>query len=531
MKRECPTCRTTKFKKSSDGGLVCKYGHKMLGIQVEQQEGDYEGFGGRQRKRVKTLQDSMQSNNPVKQRSDFLLICQYTLQVLTRCMVQELDFPPEIEPVAREFWLLYLADAKKEIMEAYLFEANEKEAQDSQNPPRLDILERMQKEEVELDNLEDSSSSEEDGEGNEHDQARPTERRPGVNRVKWPKLTYQHTLVFIYIACVYLNYPVVANDLVRWSVTGQIPYLKMQEKIPIDTLASLHLAITNPMTRAPSVINLTKNSHRFIRGFQVNCKIVFPELNIPLYLDRFCCQFFLPVEGYYYANYIFQTRRRTKYIGISPLQNERGTHVITLVMASVIAAVKLIYGVDDHTTDSSSVSQFDTLTTKKTWYEQIEKNVARWKSLQDDQNNLKNMIQHLQETSVASKATAHLRDKHNVLLNILNREPTSRLNQANTMSAKADPLLDASDLVIPADGDDTNHEDKPLIKQGEFFYTRKTGFAPKNYLNIVSLASMILGLPTSTIEASVKLIDSTVMTYNKTNCIPSKKYREHFIPE
>ncbi|GAN04842.1 hypothetical protein MAM1_0075d04307 [Mucor ambiguus] len=528
MKRECPTCRTTKFKKSSDGGLVCKYGHKILGIQVEEQEGEYEGFNGRERKRVKTLHDNMQRRNPVKERSDFLLICQYTLQVLTRCMVQELDFPPEIEPVAREFWLLYLADSRQEIMEAYIFEANEKEAQNSRYPPKLDILERMQEEEKELDYLEDSSSSEEDDEGYEHGQARPTKRRPGVNRVKWPKLAYQHTLVFIYIACVYLNYPIVFNDLVRWSVTGQIPYLKMQEKIPMDTLASLHLSITNPMTRAPSVLYLNKYSHRYLKGFEMNCNIVFPELNIPLYLDRFCCQFFLPVEGYYFANYIFETRRQFKYINTSPLQIARGMHVTTMLMASVIVAVKLIYGVDDRTTDLDFVSQFDTSTTKQTWYHQIEKNMARWKSLQDDQNDLKNMIRYLQETSVASKATAHLRDKHNVLLNILNRESTGRLNQANAASVKADPLLDANDLVIPAEA---NQDEKPLIEQGEFFYSRKAGFAPKNYLNIVSLASMILGQPTSIIESTVELLDSTVMRHNQTNCIRPKKYKEHYITE
>lgn len=263
----------------------------MLGIQVEEQEGDYEGFGGRQRKRVKTLRDNMQQSNPIKQRSDFLLICQYTLQVLTRCMVQELDFPPEIEPVTREFWLLYLADSRQEIMEAYIFEANEKEVQDSQHRPKLDMLERIQKEEAELDDLIDSSSSEED---DEDGATRYEKRRPGVIRVKWPKLAYQHTLVFIYIACVYLNYPIVFNDLVRWSVTGQIPYLKMQEKIPVDTLASLHLALTNPMARAPSVLYLNKYCRRYLKGFEANCNIALPELNIPLYLDRFCCQFFLP---------------------------------------------------------------------------------------------------------------------------------------------------------------------------------------------------------------------------------------------
>jgi hypothetical protein len=89
--------------------------------------------------------------------------------------------------------------------------------------------------------------------------------------------------------------------------------------------------------------------------------------------------------------------------------------------------------------------------------------------------------------------------------------------------------LDASDLVIPAA--DANQDEEPLIKQGEFFYSRKAGFAPQNYLNIVSLASLILGQPTSIIESSVKLTDSAIMRYNQTNCIRPRKYKEHYIGE
>lgn len=102
------------------------------------------------------------------------------------------------------------------------------------------------------------------------------------------------------------------------------------------------------------------------------------------------------------------------------------------------------------------------------------------------------------------------------------------MNQARP-SVKADPLLDASDLVVPAES--SQDDEKPLIKQGEFFYSRKAGFVPKNYLNIVSLASMILGQPTSMIESAVKLIDGHILRHNQTNCIRPKKFREHYIPE
>ena len=291
MKRVCPTCKTTKFKSSSDGGLVCKYGHKILGVQIEEQEDDM-GGGGRQRKRIKILRDNMQKINPAKQKSDFLLIFQYTLQVLTRCMVQELDFPPEIEPVVRELWLLYLADSKQEILEAYLFEANEKEFQDSQIGGRkLDFLQKIEKDELELDDLNDSSSSEDDDD--EH-LDKTTEKRKGSIRTAWPKLRFKHTLVFIYLGCIYLNYPVLPNDLIRWSTTGQIPYLNMQQKIPVEILGSLYLITANSMTLIPKISSLIRYNFKFSNCLLRNCNIVFPALNIPLYLDRFCCQYFLP---------------------------------------------------------------------------------------------------------------------------------------------------------------------------------------------------------------------------------------------
>ncbi|CEP09491.1 hypothetical protein [Parasitella parasitica] len=512
MKRVCPTCKTRKFKKSSDGGLVCKYGHKLLGVQIEQQEDDFGDARGRQRKRIRTLENDIETASPHKQRSDFLLLFQYTLQVLTRCMVQKLNFPPEIEPVVRELWILYLADSKQEIADAYVFEANEKEAQ----------KQKLEKEDMDLENVEDYSSSDdsdEDGEGQEAGEAR---QRKGTFRARWPTLSYQQSLVFIYLGCIYLNYPVLPNDLIRWSTTGQIPYLNMQRKIPVDILGSFALRVTNPMGTAPSIAHLQRNIPDFIDGFTKNCNVVFPDLNIPLYLDRLCCQFFLSVEGCYYANYIFEVQRQSRYIDISPHQNLHKTNVLTVLTACVVAAIKLIYGVDG--SENSVVSQFDTSTTKEAWFNQISNNLARWKSMEDDRKSLSSMIQHLRDTSVAVNATAHERDKHNMLLNVLNREPV-RINHSKE-TVQTDIFLNTSDLAIQSSS--SEDDEKPLIKQGEFYYSRKSSFAPKNYANIIYLASMILGESTDVIEYAMKVVDASVLRNNSSRAISKKRYNEYY---
>jgi hypothetical protein len=355
VKRVCPTCKTTKFRKSTDSGLVCKYGHKLLGIQQEQAEDDgFAGGRGTRRKIISKVNDYVDASNPVQQRSDFLLIIQYTLQVISRCMVQDLNFPPELEPTIRELWLLYVSDSKKEIAEAYMFEAYEKEVMDkikgSDSRVKKEIYEKLEEEEKALDDFSGSSSSSSDeDEVGFGTQSKNHIQQIGTSRIKWPKLRYSNVMVLIYLACIYLNYPILPNDLVRWSRSGQIPFLNMQERIPEKLLGSLSMYLSNSMTHTPSPDQITVDAHKMSRCFATNCKLEFPELNIPLYLDRFCAQFFLPVEGFYYANYIFNVYRQNRYLNLSIVQRSYNSiPATTILMSCVIAAVKIIYGIGDH---------------------------------------------------------------------------------------------------------------------------------------------------------------------------------------
>lgn len=360
-KRICPTCKTTKFRKSTDSGLVCKYGHKVLGIQLETTEDDgFAGGRGLRRKTVSKVKESKQLS-PAQQKSEFMLITQYALQVFSRCMVQDLNFPPELEPTVRELWLLYLSDAKKEISEAYMFEAFEKEAQDKTKLKKDEFDLKLEQEELALDDTSDnSSSSDNDDEEEEEDQRRsdkvvikksnkarrdPKTQRYTSERNKWIPLEYTHTLCFIYLACVYLQYPILPNDLIRWCKTSQIPYLSIQQSIPEEKLGLLSLHLTNTMTYVPTVDIIVVHSYKLARCFLVNCNLQFPDFNIPLYLDRFCAQFFLPVEGYFYANMLFQNRTRVRSCITS--REYQSAQPTTILMACVIATVKIMYGIGD----------------------------------------------------------------------------------------------------------------------------------------------------------------------------------------
>lgn len=288
MKRVCPTCKTTKFRQTSDSGLVCKYGHKILGVQVEQQEDDFAASHGRQRKRVRTLQDDDYDASPAQQRSYFLRIIQLSLQVFSRSMIQDLNFPPELEPVLRELWILYLADSKSHITEAYLFEAKTKEEELSSQQISHKTETFEEDLDLALDNKAGFSDSDSDSSSEEDIKIK------GSTRCKWPSLIFSDTLVLVYLACIYLNYPILINDLLRWSNTHQLPYLSMQGRIPSDVLGKLNLGLSESMTMVPSFTPLLERSYKLSRCFVANCNLKFPPINIPLYFERFCSQFFLP---------------------------------------------------------------------------------------------------------------------------------------------------------------------------------------------------------------------------------------------
>lgn len=337
-KRICSVCQTTKFKKTSDSGLVCKYGHKVLGVQDEEAE-DAFGIKGFQRKAVANLEIDNIESSPAQQKSDFTLVIQYTLQVLAKSLVEDLHFPPEFEATLRELWLLYISDSKTQLAEGYLFEALEMEKMDKQTgKDKQDIFEKI--EEVAIEEfLDEDDFSDDDTEP----------QRIGSSRRPWPKLSFPSCLSFIYLACIYLHYPILPNDLVRWSQSGEIPYLSMQQRIPPELLSSFSLKLSNTMRHVPLPGSIKLTAFKLSNCYLVNCKLAFPEFNIPLYLDRFCGQYYLPTEGYFFAKSIFESYR-TRHLLDLCVQNRRRDQLpaIALLMACVVATVKIFYAIGDN---------------------------------------------------------------------------------------------------------------------------------------------------------------------------------------
>ncbi|KAI8091357.1 uncharacterized protein B0P05DRAFT_527120 [Gilbertella persicaria] len=486
MKRVCPICHTTKFKSSSDSGLVCKYGHKLLGIQKEQQEDDtIMGGLGRRRKKIKTeVQESRVS--PAKQASDFMRIIQFGLQVMSRSMVQDLGFPAELEAVVQ-------------IVEAYLFEANIKEKKDGESTIKQDTM-KLELEELEA--LAAKSGSSDD----DHDDDDDDSPAQGSSRLKWPPLDFSHTLVFLYLGCIYLNLSVLPYDFIRWAKEGQIPYLKMQERIPSQTMASLSLFLSNSMTMVPGLATLVRRSYEFTRCFLFNCNQSFPPLNVPLYIDRFCHQFFLPVEGFYCAQFIFEQYRH-RYVTDLHLVNRyyKKPQVTTVLMACVLATVKLMHGIGTHGQDTNL-------------HQDIKANLIRWRKVQEDQEDLDNIVQYLRDTSVASKIAAHSADRNNIILNLFHQGPVRMVHRKQRPS---DLFLDASHLV---------QDQVPLFDKDVFYYyARKSGFGPLDYVDLIELATCITGEKiNASIESTLKIIDRLLVQTSHAKTLLTSEYKARF---
>ncbi|KAG1443005.1 hypothetical protein G6F56_010836 [Rhizopus delemar] len=342
MKRVCSVCKTTSFKKSSDSGLVCKYGHKVLGIQQEQAEDEAYISGMRMRRKIKATKETSKLT-PSQHKSYELQIMQFGLQLMGRAMVQDLHFPPEFETTLRELWLFFLSESKAELEETYLFDAKEKH--------------KIVEDPFETDNFEDLSIFQEEDDDEDKNTRKETEDSQ-PRELTWPSLSYPQTLSFIYLTCIYLRYPVLPADIITWCETEQLPYI-IVNRIPEDILGAMSLDRITKMHRPPTVLTLRLKTFRIARALRINSGLKIPDYNTPLLLDRFCSYFFLPVEGHFYASYLYKEAVRAdsfkdKTKGSRWLRNpsvgtweeHRLTPVSALLLACVIATAKIFYNID-----------------------------------------------------------------------------------------------------------------------------------------------------------------------------------------
>lgn len=281
-KRTCPICKTSKFRATEDG-LVCRYGHKVLDVQLEMQE-EPGRLGGFKRRNAKKERIELKVPQAKKQ-SDLMTIIQFALQAFSKCMVEDLGFPSELEAVVRELWLLYLSGSKRELYESYLFEANEKQLREM----------KVKKEEIKI-KLEKDEEALEALLASEDDQEEETPLKGRISfqsHYEWPSVEFGASIVFLYLACTYLRLPILLDDLIRWCKTDRIPYFSIQKRIPLKVF-SFGQDKSYSLSFIPTKGVLDETARILYNAFKHRTKLIFPPFNISLCIERFCNQFYLP---------------------------------------------------------------------------------------------------------------------------------------------------------------------------------------------------------------------------------------------
>ncbi|KAG0181666.1 Pol I core factor CF [Apophysomyces sp. BC1034] len=351
-----------------NGLYVCRYGHQLLGWQEEEGEDEMDSFAARnsmvrKRKKVQAISDTFKIEKlyGAEQETAKVKICQYGLQMMARAFVHDLGFPPMFEHVVREIWLLYISTTNTILTDAYTEEEHR------------DVPNRRRSIEEDLD--------EEDFDEENHDKEHTTQ-----SKGKWPALHFSHTMIFCYLACLWLRWPVMLNDIRRWCSVGRLPYARVLKILPQNFILRVGMTGGDSMYYIPSVMKIFRASEKYRFMFRTRCNVKFPDCNTPLLIYRCCRQFYLPVEMYFCVARLFEYYPKNRLNGIPGLNVYAELPLIELrIVLSVLVAVKLCYALDDDENFDPIYDDvaFTPLMNKKDWLTNVQKNAERWKEMHE----------------------------------------------------------------------------------------------------------------------------------------------------
>ncbi|KAI8076806.1 uncharacterized protein BX664DRAFT_362731 [Halteromyces radiatus] len=371
-KHPCPICGTVKYKKAAEGYYVCKYGHQMVGYQEE--AGDDDAIIGVQmsaRKKAVTTEQKESRLYGAELQDAVKRIHQYVLQVMSRAFVEQLSFPAEFEYVARELWLLYVNDSKVTLVDAYVKNGPTEQRPMNDNPDTL--LEASDTDDDDDDNDTNNNDNDDNGHSTQYNKTKETKS------VQWPPLFFRHALVFCYITCVYLGWPVMLNDIHRWCTTMRLPYLHILKEFPEASLRLVDLRYLTSMLQFPRLEDLERDTVKFTSAFVHRCGLELPKFNTSLLIHRFCTQLYLPVEFYFCAQTMYE---RYPYQHWSQTKDDGHVNEGYQVMVVILMLIKAAYGLDDQNRDCEyDNSDLAPPLPKGIWMEHIRANAERWEDI------------------------------------------------------------------------------------------------------------------------------------------------------
>ncbi|KAI9311165.1 hypothetical protein BX666DRAFT_2032191 [Dichotomocladium elegans] len=405
----CKQCGTTRYKKTPEGGMVCKYGHLLVGWQREVSE----EMAWKGRARTKVLMKERKERDVLmggEREAATIRIMQYGLQIVSRAFVCDLGFDRSFEVrfgmlrlcasdstkftqyVVRELWLLivqksgiYIPDKDTEF-HASLPVDDKLDVSASQ--PNPDLIWGSLEDEFDFDaHSEDDNDYSEEDDGNYNDamnNASGHERREQqpANRKTWPRPRYYDIMVFCYLACLWIRAPVLPSDIYRWCLSYKLPYFKVARMVPDDLVKRLEKMSLSTFTNIPTMSKIYDRILSYKRVLQYQTGLVFPEINVPPIMSRLCAQYYLPSEMYHWAQYILEK--------FPPHESMRMTrhnvHTEVRVMASIFILIKMLYILDDEQSEPVLNNEpIPDLVPRSEWRKLIKANLKRWQQCNEEE--------------------------------------------------------------------------------------------------------------------------------------------------
>ncbi|CAI2166909.1 14706_t:CDS:10 [Funneliformis geosporum] len=359
---ECFVCKSRKWFPDGLGGLVCQYGHQLESYTVQESE-----FQGGQ-SGVKTRSKGKKEKAAVKEeryayhnQKDLLWIefvaMQFILRYHVQIMIKDMGITPQLENVCKHLWIMYVnkfngIDEIRKNRES--MDIDEGEGDGPSN---------IQDEEDNIESLFELPQSSSDDEYDEFDDDTTTK---GPNRRKDSRsrkdikglLQLQYLLVILHIGCLWLRLPILIGDIHRWIYDGTLPFLSARQYLPRDIKLHLGSRINKFEPRVlvlrGVLFDLETRFHDF---YKVEYGISFPEINAPPIIYRYVRDLMLPVELYVISKELAQLINLNLFheFNHNKYNNYRPS---TLLLAIVIIAAKMIYGLDERRRFPGKYDQF-----------------------------------------------------------------------------------------------------------------------------------------------------------------------------
>ncbi|KAJ2962611.1 hypothetical protein NQZ79_g2268 [Umbelopsis isabellina] len=379
----CPVCKTKKYRKNATGNYVCKYGHQLANYHEEEAEEGNVGANMRQINRKKggpkIAKEKRRLYGP---RAMFLYhqMFQQCLRKMVQVLIKKFAAPPDLEIVVRQIWLLYVSHS--EIHFDYRRAA--KNSQDATQPIEPEDDELEEDHERNLSTAAEEAIAEESADL--LDEGQTVTMLKTMNR--WPDLSYRHLLVFIYMGCVWLRWPILLSDLQRWSVVGKLPYVALTRDLPTDFLEIISGYKLRSVKMIPSMPNLYYYTRWYFYAFRLLCNLKFPSSNYAPLVYRATRELMLPVESYSLTMYLMDEMEHMHEVyPVDAYDAKNAPNYLFIlcsidvkIMAIVVFVAKLFYKLDDSEMWEPPAGGDLYIPSKDTWLAALKASKYRWES-------------------------------------------------------------------------------------------------------------------------------------------------------